>query len=90
MNHMLVHLMRGDKICLKNVVPDSCSLAIRKCKYKRSLQRPLNNQILNYESMLELCENEMSSIKFFGISKESMTNITANLEMRYKNGGHKK
>ena len=37
--------------------------------------------------MLELCENEMSSINFFGISKESMTNIRANLEMRYKNGG---
>ena len=38
---------------------------------KRSLQRSLNNQILDYKAILYLCENEMMSIKFFGICKES-------------------
>ena len=32
---------------------------------KRSLQRSLNNQILDYKAILDLCENEMMSIKFF-------------------------
>ena len=47
---------------------------------KRSLQRSLSNQILNYKAMLDLCENEMMSIKFFGICKESMTSLE-NLEI---------
>ena len=32
---------------------------------KQSLQRSLNNQILDYKAILDLCENEMMSIKFF-------------------------
>ena len=32
---------------------------------KQSLQRSLNNQILHYKSMLDLCENEMMSIRVF-------------------------
>ena len=47
---------------------------------KRSLQRSLSNQILNYKAMLDLCENEMMSIKFFGICKESMISLE-NLEI---------
>ena len=39
---------------------------------KRSLQRSLYNQILDYRAILDLCENEMMSIKFFGISRERM------------------
>ena len=39
---------------------------------KRSLQSSLNNQILDYKAILDLCEKEMISIKFFGICKESM------------------
>ena len=42
---------------------------------KWSLQRSLNNQILDYEAVLDLCENEMMSIKFFGICKESMISV---------------
>ena len=42
---------------------------------KRSLQRPLNNKILDYKVVLDLCENEMMSIKFFGICKESMISV---------------
>ena len=41
----------------------------------QSLQRSLNNQILDYKGMLNLCENEMMSIKFFGICKESMISV---------------
>ena len=47
---------------------------------KRSLQRSLNNQILDYKAILDLCENEMMSIKFFGICKESMISVE-NLEI---------
>ena len=36
---------------------------------KRSLQRSLNYQILDYKAILDLCENEMMPIKFFGIYK---------------------
>ena len=49
---------------------------------KRSLQRSLNNQILNYKAMLDLCVNEMMSIKFFGIFKKSMISVE-NLEKSY-------
>ena len=42
---------------------------------KRSLQRPLNNKILDYKVALDLCENEMMSIKFFGTCKESMISV---------------
>ena len=34
---------------------------------KQSVQRSLNNQILDYRAILDLCKNEMMSIKFFGI-----------------------
>ena len=40
----------------------------------------LNNQILDYQAILDLCENEMMPIKFFGICKESMINVE-NLEI---------
>ena len=42
---------------------------------KRSLQRPLNNKILDYKVVLDLCENEMMSIKFSGTCKESMISV---------------
>ena len=47
---------------------------------KRSLQRSLNNQILDYKAIIDLCENEMMSIMVFGICKESMI-IVENLEI---------
>ena len=47
---------------------------------KQSLQRSLNNQILDYKAILDLCENEMMSIKFFGFCMESMINVE-NLEI---------
>ena len=54
---------------------------------KRSLQRSLNNQILDYKAILDLCENEMMSIKFFGICKESMISVE-NLEIeKWYDGG---
>ena len=42
--------------------------------------KTLNNQILDYKAILDLCENEMMSIKFFGICKESMISVE-NLEI---------
>ena len=46
----------------------------------RSLQRSLNNQILDYKAILDLCDNEMMSINFFGICKESIISVE-NLEI---------
>ena len=47
---------------------------------KKSLQKSLNNQILDYKVILHLCGNEMMSIKFFGICKECMISVE-NLEV---------
>ena len=54
---------------------------------KRSFQWFLNNQILDYKAVLDLCENEMMSIKFFRICKESMISVE-NLEIhKWYEGG---
>ena len=50
---------------------------------KRSLQRPLHDQILSYQSMLDLCVREIPSITFFGVSEEEMVNVHADLEDRF-------
>ena len=47
---------------------------------KRSVQRFLNNQILDYKAILGLCKNEMMSIRFFGIRKKIMISVE-NLEI---------
>ena len=47
---------------------------------KQSLKRYLNNQILDYTAILDLRENEMISIRFFGICKESIISVE-NLEI---------
>ena len=47
---------------------------------KRSLQRPVNNQILDYQAMLNVWEEEMSKIKLFGISKETVDEVRRSLE----------
>ena len=44
---------------------DKCHVA------KQSLQRFLNNQILDYKAILDLCENEMMSINLFGICQRA-------------------
>ena len=47
---------------------------------RRSLQRPLQDQILSYQSMLDLCVREIPSIIFFGVSQEEIVNVCADLE----------
>ena len=47
---------------------------------KRSLQRLLHDQILSYQTMLDLCVREIPSITFFGVSQEEMVNVRADLE----------
>ena len=51
---------------------------------KRSLQRPISNQILDYQAMLNVCEEEMSKIRFFGISKETMDKACKSLDERFQ------
>ena len=50
---------------------------------KHSLQRPLHDQILTYQSMLDLCVRRIPSIIFFGVSQEEMVNVHADLEDRF-------
>ena len=53
----------------------------------RSLQMSVNNQILDYKAILDLCEDEMMSIKFFGICKESMISVeNFETKKRYEGG----
>ena len=64
---------------------DGVDGAVKRCAAKWSLQRSLNNQILDYKAMLDLCENEMISIKISGICKESIISVE-NLEKWYEGG----
>ena len=47
---------------------------------KRSLQRRLHDQILSYQSVLDLCVREIPSITFFGVSQEEMVSVHADLK----------
>ena len=44
---------------------------------KHSLQRPLHDQILSYQSMFDLCVREIPFITFFGVSQEEMVDVYA-------------
>ena len=57
----------------------SFTRAVKQRKANQIFQRSLNNQILDYKAMLHLRENEMMSIKFFGICRESTISVE-NLE----------
>ena len=50
---------------------------------KSSSQRPLHDQILSYQSMLDLCGKEIPYITFFGVSQEEMVNVRADQEDRF-------
>ena len=64
-------------LVLNELVPPVMALVeqLKQHVAKRSLQRSLNNQILDYKAILNLCENEMMSVKFLGICKESMISV---------------
>ena len=64
---------------------DGIGGSVKRHAAKRSLQRPLNDQILDYKAMLEVCK-EMSAIKFFDISQEEMVVTRKFLEERYSKG----
>ena len=56
---------------------------VKCCVVKSSLQSSLRDQILSYQSMLDLCVREISSITSFSISQEEMVNVHADLEDRF-------
>ena len=56
---------------------------VKRCAAKHSLQRPLHDQILSYQSMFDLCVREIPSITFFGVRQEEMVNVLADLEERF-------
>ena len=53
---------------------------------KGSLQRSLNDQILDNKASLDLCENKMMWIKFFGICKEHNQCWKFEIEKWYEGG----
>ena len=64
---------------------DSTGGVVKRHVAKQRLQMSLNSQTLNYKAMIDLCENEIMSIKFFGICKESMISIkNLEIEKRYE------
>ena len=50
---------------------------------KRSLQRPLNNHILDYMAMFDLCVQEIQEKHFVAISQEDMETVRAELKERF-------
>ena len=54
---------------------DGIGRVVKRHVAKQSLQKSLNNQIVDYKAMLDLCENEIMSIKFFKICKESVISV---------------
>ena len=69
-------------LVLNELVPPVMALVeqLKRHVAKRSLQRSLNNQILDYKAILDFCENEMTPITLSGICKEGMI-IAENLEI---------
>ena len=47
---------------------------------KRSLQRPIHDQIFSYQSVLDLSVRKISSTTFFSVSHEETANVHADLE----------
>ena len=46
----------------------------------------MNNEILHYQAMLNVCKEKMSKIKFFEISKETMDEVHKSLEEWFSRG----
>ena len=63
---------------------DGIGGAVKPHAAKRSLQRPLNNQILDYRVVLEVCQEEMKSIIFFGTDKEDLVKVREKMEKRFE------
>ena len=65
---------------------DGIGGSVKRHVAKRSLQRPLNNQILTYKQMLDVCNLEIKNITFIGIDKEQMIDVRKNLIARFNKG----
>ena len=63
---------------------DGIGCKVKRLVGKRSLQRSLKNQILDYKSMIDLCREEINEIIFFDISHLEMINICENLQNRFE------
>ena len=60
---------------------DGIGGAVKRHAVKWSLQRPLNNQILDYHVVLEVC-----IIVFFGIDKEDMVEVRQKMGKKFEDG----
>ena len=89
MNMILILVLNG--IFFQQAIANPHEMAlVEQLKWhvaKRSLQRSLNNQILDYKAIPDSCENEMISIKFFGICKKSMVSVeNLKIQIWYEGG----
>ena len=62
---------------------DGAGGSVKRYLVKHSLQRALNDQVLSYQSMLDLCVQEIPSITFFGVSHEEIVSVCVDLEDRF-------
>ena len=60
--------------------------AVKPHAAKPSLQRLINNQILDYRAILKVSQEEMKSIIFFGIDIEDMVEVREKIERRFEDG----
>ena len=60
--------------------------SVKRHAAKRSLQRPMNSQVLDYKAMLNVCKEEMSQIIFSGIDKETMGGVHKSLVEQFSRG----
>ena len=60
---------------IENILVMALMEQLKRHIFKRKLQRCLNNQILDYKAILDLCENRMMSINFFRIYKKSLITV---------------
>ena len=65
------HFLPGHRISLC----DGIGGFVKRYVAKRSLQRPQNNQILDYKAFIELCKEEIKGISFIDISQSHMNDV---------------
>ena len=53
---------------------------------QKEVCKPMNSQILDYQATLNVCEEEISQIKFCGIGKQAMGGVRKSLVERFSRG----
>ena len=70
----------------KSPCDDGIGGTVKRTMARASLQRPLNQQILTVDAMLQFCIENIDSIIFYKIIKETMTITRRQLKERFEKG----